>query len=276
MNESSEAWDEYVPAGMVQVLALFVHQIVWLQCVMHAWMGRCVCEEEAVHWTEMGPCSLWIFSYPPVFSLMSRWCQLACGKTSWPANNTPNKAAKIAEKTNSTHAQKDRFKDIEKSPWSLVAHIKLRQHLGHMFRWVTLYYGILFNSHCEAPASQGTRHICTSSRCFLTAPFSFNFSAWNFLWISLIIWRADRRSWKAHKVCKRVTLRNPSLPHWKIVFLLTLSLLDRLGHKSTHPCFLSVSLSLPIRIPNSDPGDIVRYLGQLVCRWVISNTHVWP
>lgn len=141
MNECSEAWDEYVPAGMEQVLALFVHQIVWLQCVMHAWMGRCVCEEEGVHWTEMGPCSLWIFSYPPVFSLMSRWCQLACGKTSWPANNTPPKLPWLQKKTNSTHAPKDRIKDTEKSPWSHVAPIKLGQHLGHMFRSVTITMG---------------------------------------------------------------------------------------------------------------------------------------
>lgn len=92
MNECSEAWDEYVPAGMERVLAL-------LPCVC-----VCVCkrrrEGESVHWAEMGPCPSWIFSCSPPTTFY--WCltdvSLRVGKRVGPVKQHSPKAVLAAAK----------------------------------------------------------------------------------------------------------------------------------------------------------------------------------
>lgn len=154
MNECSEAWDEYVPAGMERVLAL-------LPCVC-----VCVCkrrrEGESVHWAEMGPCPSWIFSCSPPTTFY--WCltdvSLRVGKRVGPVKQHSPKAVLAAAKKgdvlsrSSPKMQKKRKKKCAgaepvttyrwvKCSWSHVALLNLGQHLGHMFRSVTLHSEIL-------------------------------------------------------------------------------------------------------------------------------------
>lgn len=125
--------------------------------------GLCVCserereEEREGGWRGGGDvCSLgWNGSLPfmniqlpPAF----HWCQLACGKISCPGNSPPQKRRSyLDQKTHQSVESSPKRGGPEavikhswgKSSQSHVAHLKLGQHLGHMFRSVSHHWGIL-------------------------------------------------------------------------------------------------------------------------------------
>jgi len=162
MNESSEAWDEYVLAGMEQVLALLVR--AWF-CDWTASVCVCVCVclreagREGVFSRLKWVPALHEYSGTPHVPLMSHWCRLACGKTSCPSKTTLSKPFLLLKKKQKRkkgmctigHPLTAKRAGLQPATkyrwvkwfWSHVALLELGQHLGHMFRSVTLHWEIL-------------------------------------------------------------------------------------------------------------------------------------